>query len=245
VTAGTAPSGWTAILLDIEGTTTPIAFVHQILFPYARQRLGAFVSMPHADPAVVDAILRLRHEHTADESSGAGPPPWPDDARTEGLVAYLGWLMDRDRKSPGLKALQGLIWEHGYARGELHGLVFDDVPAAMRRWRAAGKTIAIYSSGSVIAQRRLFETTPDGDLTACIDNYFDTGVGAKVEAGSYGRIVARLHLAAERVLFVSDVTAELAAARQAGCQVLLSIRPGNPPQPDAAAYPAVTGLGGV
>jgi enolase-phosphatase E1 len=244
VTAGGATSDWSAILLDIEGTTTPITFVHRILFPYARARLGAFASTHCGDPAVGEAVARLRREHAADVSAGAAPPAWPE-ADVDGLVAYLEWLMDRDRKSPGLKVLQGLIWEAGYSRGELRGLVFDDVPGAMRRWHAAGKRIAIYSSGSVLAQRRLFQTTAEGDLTPIIDGFFDTSVGAKVDRGSYERIAAALEVAADRILFVSDVTAELSAARQAGLQVRLATRPGNAPQADAAQYVAVTGLAGV
>jgi enolase-phosphatase E1 len=242
VTADAAASGWSAILLDIEGTTTPITFVHQILFPYARQRLGAFASAHRRDPAVVEAVARLRREHAADTGAGADPPAWLDERDQAGLVAYLEWLMDRDRKSPGLKALQGLIWEEGYSRGELRGLVFDEVPGAMRRWRAEGKKIAIYSSGSVLAQRRLFQTTPDGDLTTIIDGFFDTSVGAKVDRESYERIAAALGTAPGRILFVSDVTAELSAARQVGFQVRLATRPGNALQRDAPEYVAVTGL---
>jgi enolase-phosphatase E1 len=244
VTAGAVTSDWSAVLLDIEGTTTPITFVHQILFPYARLRLRAFTSTHGSDPAVVEAVARLRHEHAADVAAGAEPPVW-SGADVDGLVRYLEWLMDRDRKSPSLKALQGLIWEEGYSRGDLRGLVFDDVPGALRRWHAAGRKIAIYSSGSVLAQRRLFQTTAVGDLTTIIDGFFDTSVGAKVDRGSYERIAAALQVAADRILFVSDVTAELRAARQAGFQVRLATRPGNAPQADALQYVAVTGLAGV
>ena len=245
MTADAAASGWSAILLDIEGTTTPITFVHQILFPYARQRLGVFVSAHRRDPAVVEAVAWLRREHAADAAAAADPPAWPLEPDQDGLVAYLEWLMDRDRKSPGLKALQGFIWEEGYARGELRGLVFDEVAGAMQRWRAGGKKIAIYSSGSVLAQRRLFQTTPAGDLTMIIDGFFDTSVGAKVDPASYERIAAALGMAPDRVLFVSDMTAELSAARQAGCQVRLATRPGNALQRDAAEYVAVTELAGL
>lgn len=245
MTADTDSPGWSAILLDIEGTTTPITFVHQILFPYARQRLGSFVSAHRRDPAVVEAVAWLQREHAADAASRANPPTWPVEPDQDALVAYLEWLMDRDRKSPGLKALQGLIWEEGYACGELRGLVFDEVPGAMRRWRTEGKTIAIYSSGSVLAQRRLFQTTPAGDLTTIIDGFFDTSVGAKVDRESYERIAAALDTAPGRILFVSDATAELSAARQAGCQVRLATRPGNAPQRDAPEYIAVTGLAGL
>jgi enolase-phosphatase E1 len=138
--------------------------------------------------------------------------------------------MDRDRKSPGLKALQGHIWEDGYREGALTGDVFPDVPTAFRRWRDAGVRVSIYSSGSVLAQRLLFSSTPYGDLTPHIDRFFDTSVGAKVSADSYRRIAEALGLPASRQLFVSDVVAELDAARGAGYRVLLSVRPGNRPQ---------------
>jgi enolase-phosphatase E1 len=230
---------WSGVVLDIEGTTTPIAFVHQILFPYARQRLQPFLSVASPEPAVGEALTQLRAEHAADERAGAGPPAWAPGGPPVRAVPYLEWLMDRDRKSPGLKALQGLIWEQGYRLGELRGLVFEDVGPALRAWHAAGKIIAIYSSGSVLAQRRLFETTADGDLTTLIRGFFDTGVGAKGDPTSYARIAGTLGVAAHRLLFISDVTAELAAARAAGYQVRLSIRPGNPPQPAAGEYVAV------
>jgi enolase-phosphatase E1 len=147
--------------------------------------------------------------------------------------------MDRDRKSPGLKLAQGLIWEDGYQGGELRGQVYDDVPPAMRAWRDAGLDIAIYSSGSELAQRRLFESVPDGNLTPMIRAFFDTRVGAKVEPASYVRIAEALGRAPGEILFVSDVTRELAAARAAGLQVVLSLRPGNATQADAAAYRAI------
>ncbi len=135
--------------------------------------------------------------------------------------------MDRDMKSPALKRLQGLIWEGGYRTGELKGQVFSDVPPAFARWRDAQVTLAIYSSGSVLAQRLLFGATEQGDLTAFITAFFDTGVGAKRWPDSYRRISDELSRAAHEVLFVSDTPAELDAARAAGCQVLLAERPGN------------------
>jgi enolase-phosphatase E1 len=133
--------------------------------------------------------------------------------------------MDRDRKSPGLKVLQGLIWDEGYRRGDLHGVVFDTVVPAMRRCRAAGKRIAIYSSGSVLAQKLLFSTTPDGNLTTMIDGFFDTGVGAKVEPASYSRIASLLGVAPGEILFLTDATAEVTAARAAGVQAVIVTSP--------------------
>jgi enolase-phosphatase E1 len=212
------------LLLDIEGTTTPITFVHDVLFPYARTRLPDFIAVHRGQPDVLDAIARLRAEHTADARAGVGVPDWPD-SDDRGLVRYLEFLMDRDRKSPGLKVLQGLIWDEGYRRGDLHGVVFDTVVPAMRRCRAAGKRIAIYSSGSVLAQRLLFSTTPDGDLTTMIDGFFDTGVGAKVEPASYSRIASLLGVAPGEILFLTDATAEVTAARAAGVQAVIVTSP--------------------
>ena len=217
-----------AVLLDIEGTTTPIAFVHEVLFPYARTRLGAYLTAHGQDRDVEEVRRRLADEHAEDVRTGHEPPPLE--------LPYLTWLMDRDRKSPGLKLLQGVIWEEGYQAGELRGQVYPDVPDAIRRWRAAGLDVAIYSSGSVLAQRRLFESTAAGDLTPLFTAFFDTTVGAKITASSYTRIAEALGRSPTEIVFVSDITRELAAARDAGLQVLLSLRPGNATQPDAATY---------
>ena len=223
-----AEHGLGAVLLDIEGTTTPIAFVHDVLFPYARTRLGAYLTAHDGDPDVAEVRRRLADEHAEDARTGHEPPPLE--------LPYLTWLMDRDRKSPALKLLQGVIWEEGYQAGELRGQVYPDVPDAIRRWRAAGLDVAIYSSGSVLAQRRLFESTPAGDLTPLFTAFFDTAVGAKITASSYLHIAEALGRSPAGIVFVSDVTRELAAAREAGLQVALSLRPGNAAQPDAATY---------
>lgn len=223
MTAGT-PARASVLLLDIEGTTTPIAFVHDQLFPYARRRLATFLAAHRGEPAVVEAIARLAAEHEADQRAGAHPPPWLGE-NDAAIVAYLEFLMDRDRKSPGLKALQGLIWEDGYRRGDLNGELFDGVAAAMRRWHAAGKRLAIYSSGSVLAQRLLFSTTPDGDLTTIIDAFFDTGIGPKVDAESYRRIAAALRVSPGDILFLSDAPAEIIAASAAGVDARLVTDP--------------------
>ena len=226
-----AERGVHAVLLDIEGTTTPIAFVHDVLFPFARKRLADFL-VTHWHGQDTDEIRRrLVGEHAADLAGGANPPGLSaadDNHAAASLAAYAGWLMDRDRKSPGLKQLQGLVWLDGYRAGALHGDVYADVPVAMQRWVTAGVRIAIYSSGSELAQRLLFESTGHGDLTPVIDAFFDTAVGAKVEAASYRRIAAMLERPAGEILFVSDVPRELAAARDAGMAVVLSLRPGNP-----------------
>ena len=245
MTARPSPRAWSAVVLDIEGTTTPIAFVHEALFPYARARLAPFLAAHAARRDVTRIVSALWLEHRADAAGGEAPPPWVVERDPVGPVQYLEWLMDRDRKSPGLKALQGLIWDEGYAKGELRGQVFPDVPAALARWRAAGLGLAIYSSGSVLAQRRLFQSTEAGDLTAHIDDFFDTGVGPKREPDSYRRIAAAMGRPPADILFISDVTAELAAARAAAFQTRLSIRPGNPAQPEAGDFTAITDFEGL
>ena len=222
------PTGARVVLLDIEGTTTPIAFVHERLFGYVRSHLSEFVASHWDDAAVRDAIDLLSEESRA-EGRGAISDP-------QTLVEFVRALMKEDRKSRGLKILQGLIWEDGYQAGELRGEVWDDVPVAMRQWRSEGKVIGIYSSGSKLAQRRLFESTAAGDLTTLISAFFDSHVGAKVEAASYARIAEALGESPASILFVSDVTAELRAARAAGLDVVLSVRPGNAPQPDASQF---------
>jgi enolase-phosphatase E1 len=239
VTIRLAARGLGAVLLDIEGTTTPIAFVHEVLFPYARRRLPTYLDSRRSSPELADIIRRLVAERAADERAGLNPPGLSEDAAGDparDLPPYVIWLMDRDRKSPGLKLLQGQIWEEGYQAGELRGQVFSDVPGAIRRWRDQGVDVAIYSSGSVLAQRRLFESTADGDLVPLLSGFFDTSVGAKISSSSYEQIARALARLPQDVLFVSDVTAELRAARQAGLQVVLSLRPGNAPQADAGEY---------
>ncbi len=210
-----------AILLDIEGTTTPIAFVHDVLFTYAREHARDYL-VQHPNES---DIARLREEHTRE---GEDAPPLTNDL--DSIVSYVNWLIDRDRKSTGLKSLQGKIWREGYTQGTLKAQVFADVRPAFERWHKATLKISIFSSGSVLAQQLLFAHTEAGDLTTFINDYFDTTVGAKGDAESYRRIANNLNLPAEEILFVSDVVAELEAARDAGMQTRLSIRPGNQPQ---------------
>jgi enolase-phosphatase E1 len=234
VTFGLREHGVEAIVLDIEGTTTPIAFVHQLLFPYARAKLRGFLEEHFAAAAVQETLALLREEWQVETRSGAAPPPW-DDRTPAGPVPYLEWLMDRDRKSRGLKRLQGQIWDGGFRSGALAGQVFADVRPAFERWTGAGIRLAIYSSGSVPAQRWLFATTADGDLTRHLSAFFDTSTGPKTSPGSYRRIAGELGIPTSRLLFVSDAPAELDAAREAGCQVLGCLRPGSPA---AAAHAA-------
>ena len=229
--------GVRAVLLDIEGTTTPIAFVHDVLFPFAREHLHDYVSDSRHAASLTEVANLLAPEHAEDLARGGRPPAL--------VERYARWLMDRDRKSPGLKLLQGYIWEQGYRSGRLQGEVFDDVVPAMQRWHDEGIAIAIYSSGSALAQRLLFESTPAGDVTPLLCGFFDTAVGAKTAPASYVSIAASLGYLVNEVLFISDVAAELNAAREAGLPVLLSIRPGNPPQPGAEVFESVESFAAI
>jgi enolase-phosphatase E1 len=206
------------VLLDIEGTTTPVAFVYEVLFPFARAHAREHLRR--------EDLSALKREHEVDEAKGLEPPAWSDEPE-----AYVHWLMDRDRKSTALKNLQGKIWLEGYKSGMLRGEVFPDVPPALERWRRHGLDVRIFSSGSVLAQRLLFSSTPAGDLTMLLNGFFDTTTGPKTEAASYSRIAAAFGCAPPEILFVSDVSRELDAARQAGMQTALCLRPGNSTQP--------------
>ena len=221
-----------AVLLDIEGTTTPVSFVFDVLFPYARAHLRGHLSRHQDDPILGRIIDQLKAEHASDRAAGNPVPAWDAEA-------YVAWLMDRDRKSTPLKELQGWIWEEGYRRGDLKSVVFEDVPAAFERWTAQGRRVAIFSSGSVRAQRLLFEHAPAGDLGKHLAGYFDTTTGPKTDPASYRRIADRLSMPPSAVMFVSDVTKELDAAREAGMQTRLALRPGNAPQPAGTAHPAI------
>jgi enolase-phosphatase E1 len=216
-----------AILLDIEGTTTPIDFVFKTLFPYARRRLGEFLQEHSGEPGVRGDLEALCAQRRADAAENLNPPQWQDSSRTlelESATAYGLWLMDRDSKCSALKSLQGKIWQEGYAKGELRGEVYPDVPPAFARWTRQGKIIAIFSSGSVLAQKLLFGSTAAGDLTHFLTDYFDTTTGAKNMPASYRKIAETLRLEAPAILFISDVAKELDAARDAGIQTALCVR---------------------
>lgn len=210
-----------AVLLDIEGTTTPISFVTDVLFPFARRNAAAFFTA-HGHEPEVKADLALLAAERALERAGA-PPGDPLDP-----LPYLFWLMDADRKSTALKALQGRIWQDGYESGALVGDVYPDVALALARWRNAGIGAAIFSSGSVLAQRLLFAHTNAGDLRPFLGAFFDTTTGGKRDAESYTRIASALSRTPGDVLFVSDVAEELDAAKEAGMDIALCVRPGTP-----------------
>src|SRR6202007_1247096 len=170
-------------------------------------KLETFLRERARDAEIQSIIENLRAQREVDERNGLEPPGWMDgaaEARLRSSVAYGQWLIARDSKCTPLKSLQGRIWQQGFESGELHGEVFPDVPMAFERWRRKGKTICIYSSGSVLAQQNLFRTTPSGDLTDYISAFFDTRVGAKTDRESYRKIAASVSFEPHRCLFLSD-----------------------------------------
>lgn len=207
-----------AILLDIEGTTTPISFVTDVLFPFARRNAASFLAARGDEPEVRADLALLAGERALERANGAPLDP----------LAYLFWLMDADRKSTALKALQGRIWKEGYESGALVGDIYPDVAPALARFENAGVAVSIFSSGSVLAQRLLFAHTTAGDLRPFLHGYFDTTTGAKRTPASYTEIASALGQAPGDVLFVSDVAEELDAAKAAGMDVALCVRPGTP-----------------
>jgi enolase-phosphatase E1 len=230
VTSGLRASVRT-ILLDVEGTITPLDFVYKVLFPYARSHVQGFLERHGASPDVQRDLTALRQENLDDARRGLDPPALSNHEATESLVAYVEWLILRDRKSTPLKSLEGKIWEEGYRSGELRSRIFEDVPPALKRWHEEQRIVSIFSSGSVLAQKLLFGHTTVGDLTRYLSSYFDTTVGSKTDPGSYEKIATVLRSSTLDMLFITDVTAELDAAKAAGLQTLLCLRPGNRPQP--------------
>lgn len=229
-----------ALLLDIEGTVTPISFVHDILFPFARAHARDYLIRHSTTAEVVKDTEALFREYLIAQEKGERPPQIHDGVWSlDSIIAYVNWLIEHDRKSPALKSLQGKIWEQGYRNGSLKAPLFDDVVPNLQRLRQERIGIAIFSSGSVLAQRLLFAHTETGNHTDLLDQYFDTEVGSKVEAESYERIAQRLMLSAAEIIFVSDVTTELKAAREAGMATLLCVRPGNQPQSASGEFEVI------
>ncbi|XP_020232564.1 probable bifunctional methylthioribulose-1-phosphate dehydratase/enolase-phosphatase E1 [Cajanus cajan] len=235
------------IVLDIEGTTTPISFVTEVLFPYARQNVGRHLSVTYETPDTQADIKLLRQQVQSDLEqgiAGAVPVP-PDDSGKEEVIAALVTnveaMIKADRKITALKELQGHMWRTGYENNELKGVVFDDVPEALEKWHALGKKVYIYSSGSRLAQRLIFGHTNHGDLRKYLSGFFDTTVGNKRETRSYVEISESLGVdKPSDILFVTDVYQEATAAKAAGLEVIISIRPGNAPLPENHGFKIIS-----
>lgn len=208
-----AASDIRAIVTDIEGTTSSIAFVKEVLFSFARERLPAFIET-HADRPEAQHWL-----HEAAKEAG-----FVEASRGEVIDTLLRWI-DEDRKATPLKALQGMIWREGYESGAYRAHVYPEVAAKLREWKARGLRLFVYSSGSVDAQQLFFAYSEAGDLTPVFDGYFDTGTGGKRERGSYLRIAEEIGERPEQILFLSDIEAELDAARGAGWRTTQLCRP--------------------
>lgn len=213
-----------AIVTDVEGTTSSISFVKEVLFPYAAQALPGFLTQHWAAPEVVAQITTLR-EQTGDALATA-------EAANELLQRWI----TEDRKATPLKALQGMIWRHGYEHGVYKAHLYPEVAARLRDWRSQGIRLYVYSSGSIEAQKLFFRHSEGGDLSPLLDGYFDTTSGPKQESDSYRRITEAIELPPEDILFLSDVVAELDAARTAGLHTVLLDRDGLAP---AAGHPRV------
>ncbi|MEB3321533.1 MAG: acireductone synthase, partial [Synechococcaceae cyanobacterium] len=196
------------MLLDIEGTTCPVAFVSGELFPYAREHLGAYLDQHGQAPGMRELLESVRQAWRAEQDPSA--PPCDQEENT--ALPYLQWLIRQDRKFPPLKELQGRVWEAGYAAGDLRPRLFADVRPALEAWRARGITLGVYSSGSVTAQQLLYRHAEGGDLRGLFRYWFDTTTGSKTQPESYQRILEVMGIRPGNVLFVSDSLAELQAA---------------------------------
>jgi len=229
------------ILLDIEGTTCPVSFVGDVLFPYAQSQLPLYLERHRSDPDLLtlttDLLTSWRQESDPEalellqdalgtSASGVTDTRMPPQA----ILPYLRWLNGQDRKLTAWKDLQGLIWEEGYRSGDLKACLFPDVAPTLRQWHDRGVTLSVYSSGSVAAQQLLYGHTQDGDLRPLFSHWFDTRIGTKQDSESYIRILEALQCGGGDVLFVSDLVAELEAASRVGIIGFYSDRPGNQPQ---------------
>lgn len=204
-----------AIVTDIEGTTSSLSFVKDVLFPYARAHLAAFVHA-HADTPEVAALLDEARKEAGDQLA------------LEPLIdRFIQWI-DEDKKVTPLKSLQGLIWEAGYRQGDFTGHVYLDAAEKIKAWHEQGLALYVYSSGSVYAQKLLFGHSDFGDLTPLFSGYFDTHIGGKREKASYDRIAGQLGMAPEHLLFLSDIKEELDAAKAAGFHTLWLTREKSP-----------------
>lgn len=204
-----------AIVTDIEGTTTSLSFVKEVLFPYARRHIREFVLTHQHDAQVVPLLQEVCRE--------VG-----EDLDIDAIATQLEQWIDRDRKVTPLKSLQGLLWETGYSNGDFHGHVYEDVVRKLREWHGWGVQLYVYSSGSVHAQRLLFTHTDYGDLTPLFSGYFDTHVGHKRDNASYATIQSQLGISPSEILFLSDIREELDAARDVGMRTCWLVRDGQP-----------------
>lgn len=241
--AASASLPYTLLLFDIEGTTTPISFVKEILFPYVSTHLASYLEQTYESAqtrADIQALIELAENDRAAGANAPLIPRFPSNgvaspafrtAQITALVANVSWQMSSDRKSTALKQLQGHMWRKGYENGTLKGALFGgasgDVAQQLRAWHTQGYRLGVYSSGSVGAQKLLFAHSDSGDLTPLFCVHFDTTVGMKQESASYAAIAKSTGVSPDRILFFTDIWAEAWAAHQAGVAAVLLDRPGN------------------
>ena len=228
------------ILLDIEGTTSSISFVHDVMFPYVRENLVQYLDENWERPSVQDCLPLLAEDAGLDSIDALVVPGESNEEAKEKVASVVNALMDGDVKATGLKKLQGQIWKAGFESGNLVAHLYEDVVDAIDGWLQQDIEIRIYSSGSVQAQQLFFGHTVQGNLLSKFSGHYDTTVGPKKETGSYSSIAADVGLPPEQMLFISDVAAELDAAKSAGMNVRLSIRPGNEPVENVENYDSIS-----
>ncbi|KAG2204318.1 hypothetical protein INT47_009360 [Mucor saturninus] len=242
-------SNYDTVILDIEGTITPITFVKETLFPYVTSGLTQFLNRTWDMPELKQQVelLRVQAQKDVQDKQHAVLIPTESEASVQevkdAVIETIHWQMKADRKIGALKSFQGFMWKEGYESGVLRGVVYDDVVPALEKWKAEGKTIYIYSSGSVPAQKLLVGYSSKGDLMPFFSGYFDTSVGLKTETESYRNIAKQINKENETgsILFVTDNIHEIVAATEAGYQVVISDRPGNAPLgPESKQFKIVT-----
>lgn len=229
------PANITTLVLDIEGTTTPITFVKDILFPYIKEHLEDHLSAHWEEDECKQDVHLLKKQIEEDIRQHRACPVHEldqtvhtdEEKAIREVMEIVLWQMASDRKTTALKQLQGHMWRAAYAAGRIRGEVYQDVVPSIRRWRHQGLKVYIYSSGSVEAQKLLFGYSVEGDVLDLFDGHFDTNIGAKVESKSYERIAERIGCQPEEITFLTDVTREAKAAEDAGLNVVVVVRQGN------------------
>ena len=217
-----------AVLLDIEGTVSSIRFVYDEMFPYAQREIPRYIAKHFSEPAFAETIDAIAGDLGYDSAQ-----QWWDSCETgeadqlQAVVDAAIGMMEEDKKATGLKRLQGEVWQAGFESGELVSHHYDDVVPALKAWQGQGVDIRIYSSGSVKAQLLYFRYTQNGNLLDYFSGHYDTTTGPKKEAASYTAITSDMNVSPDKVLFCSDLVDELNAAREAGMQTALCVRPGN------------------
>jgi len=243
----------TAVLLDIEGTTSSISYVHYTMFPYAKENLEAFVDQNWGSEALKGIIQLLEIDYesfgnpdsSVEQKGRAGQwlSTFPDDSSKKNAIQeFVLKMMDHDIKATGLKKLQGAIWKSGFESGKLVSHLWPEVHPVLMKWKQGGLDLRIYSSGSVQAQKLFFGHTEKGDLLNLFSGHYDTEIGSKKEKESYLKIISDWKRPAGQILFISDSIDELDAAAGAGLNVALSIRPGNQEITRDHSYQSLTGF---